>query len=121
VSEKSYQRSVKKSSHSSAHSQQKRTIGTQAFREIVINTNPLKQRVALLEDGILKDFSVEYNDQANVVGVTFNGKVQNLDAALTAAFVDVGLNKNAFLHDWSALPAALIDKSHPFGIHYLLP
>jgi hypothetical protein len=120
VSEKSYQRSVKKSSHCSAHSQ-KKTIGTQAFRKIVINTNPLKQRVALLEDWILKDFSVEYNDRANVVGAIFNGKVQNLDAGLTAAFVDVGSNKNAFLHDWSALPAALIDKSHPFGIHSLLP
>ncbi|MDR1303224.1 MAG: Rne/Rng family ribonuclease [Puniceicoccales bacterium] len=83
------------------------TMGAQVFREIVINANPLERRVALLEDGILKEFSVEYNDRANLVGAIFNGKIQNLDAGLKAAFVDIGRDKNAFLHYWDALPAAM--------------
>ncbi|MDR2807012.1 MAG: Rne/Rng family ribonuclease [Puniceicoccales bacterium] len=82
------------------------TVGTKTFREIVINANPLERRVALLEDGILKEFSVEYNDKINWVGAIFNGKIQNLDSGLKAAFVDIGLEKNAFLHYWDALPAA---------------
>ncbi|MDR3317364.1 MAG: Rne/Rng family ribonuclease [Puniceicoccales bacterium] len=81
-------------------------VGSKTFREIVINANPLERRVALLEDGILKEFSVEYNDKTNWVGAVFNGKIQNLDSGLKAAFVDVGMEKNAFLHYWDALPAA---------------
>jgi ribonuclease G len=82
------------------------TVGTKTFREIVINANPLERRVALLEDGVLKEFSVEYNDKANLVGAIFNGKIRNFEAGLKAAFVDIGLDKNAFLHYWDALPAA---------------
>ncbi|MDE6576378.1 MAG: Rne/Rng family ribonuclease [Opitutales bacterium] len=84
----------------------KLTVGPKVFREVVINANPLERRVALLEDGILKEFSVEYEDKANMVGAIFNGKIQNLEPGLKAAFVDIGRDKNAFLHYWDALPAA---------------
>lgn len=80
--------------------------GNKSFRELVINANPLERRVALLEDGILKEFSSEYNDKMNMVGAIFNGKIQNLEPGLKAAFVNIGLEKNAFLHYWDALPAA---------------
>src|SRR5690606_12951662 len=36
----------------------------------------------------------------------FKGKIQNLEPGLKAAFVDIGLPKNAFLHYWDILPAA---------------
>ncbi|MDR1907088.1 MAG: Rne/Rng family ribonuclease [Puniceicoccales bacterium] len=85
----------------------KLTAGTKVFREIVISANPLERRVALLEDGLLKEFTVEYNDRANMVGAIFNGKIQNFEGGLKAAFVDVGMEKNAFLHYWDALPAAM--------------
>ena len=84
----------------------KLTVGPKTFREIVINANSLERRVALLEDGLLKEFSVEYDDKANMVGAIFNGKVQNLEPGLKAAFIDIGKEKNAFLHYWDALPAA---------------
>ncbi|MDR1366539.1 MAG: Rne/Rng family ribonuclease [Puniceicoccales bacterium] len=85
----------------------KLTVGTKVFREIVISANPLERRVALLEDGLLKEFTVEYNDRGNMVGAIFNGKIQNFEGGLKAAFVDVGMEKNAFLHYWDALPAAM--------------
>ncbi|MDR2200839.1 MAG: ribonuclease E/G, partial [Puniceicoccales bacterium] len=85
----------------------KMTVKAKIFREIVINANALERRVALLEDGILKEFSVEYDDKTNWVGAIFNGRIQNLEAGLKAAFVDIGLEKNAFLHYWDALPAAM--------------
>jgi ribonuclease G len=82
-------------------------VGPKVFREIVVSANSLERRVALLEDGLLKEFSVEYNDRANMVGAIFNGKIQNFEGGLKAAFVDVGMEKNAFLHYWDALPAAM--------------
>lgn len=83
------------------------TTGSKVFRELVINTNPLEKRVALLEDGVLREFSVEYGDKTNLVGAIFSGKIQNLEPGLKAAFVDIGTDKNAFLHYWDMLPAAL--------------
>jgi ribonuclease G len=85
----------------------KLTVGTKVFREIVISANPLERRVAFLEDGLLKEFTVEYNDRANRVGAIFNGRIQNFEGGLKAAFVDIGMEKNAFLHYWDALPAAM--------------
>ena len=41
-----------------------------------------------------------------MVGAIFKGKIQNLEAGLKAAFVDIGMPKNAFLHYWDILPAA---------------
>jgi ribonuclease G len=76
----------------------KLTVGTKVFREIVISANPLERRVALLEDGLLKEFTVEYNDRVNMVGAIFNGKIQNFEGGLKVAFVDIGMEKNAFLH-----------------------
>jgi ribonuclease G len=85
----------------------KLTVGTKVFREIVISANPLERRVAFLEDGLLKEFTVEYDDRANRVGAIFNGRIQNFEGGLKAAFVDIGTEKNAFLHYWDALPAAM--------------
>jgi ribonuclease G len=41
-----------------------------------------------------------------MVGGIYKGRVKNLDPGLKAAFVDIGYNKNAFLHYWDMLPAA---------------
>ena len=40
------------------------------------------------------------------MGAIFKGRIQNLEAGLKAAFVDIGEPKNAFLHYWDILPAA---------------
>jgi ribonuclease G len=46
-----------------------------------------------------------------MVGAIFKGKVQNLEPGLKAAFVDIGQEKNAFLHYWDMLPGANNDPS----------
>ncbi|OHE71593.1 MAG: ribonuclease [Verrucomicrobia bacterium GWC2_42_7] len=76
------------------------------FRELIINTEPLERRVALLENGVLSRFEIERRDEERMVGSIFKGKIQNLEAGLKAAFVDIGLPKNAFLHYWDILPSA---------------
>lgn len=77
------------------------------FRELIINNEPLDRRVALLEEGVLEKFEVERTGERRMVGAIFKGKIQNLEAGLKAAFVDIGEPKNAFLHYWDILPAAM--------------
>jgi len=76
------------------------------FKEIVINSEPLEKRVAFLEDGVIERFEVERAGEDRLVGSVFKGKIQNLEPGLKAAFVDIGMPKNAFLHYWDILPAA---------------
>jgi len=77
-----------------------------SFRELVINSEPLEKRVALLVDGTLDRFEIERESDTRMVGGIYKGRVKNLDPGLKAAFVDIGYNKNAFLHYWDMLPAA---------------
>lgn len=77
------------------------------YRELIINSEPLETRVGLLVDGILENFDIERRQSAQrIVGGIFKGKIKNLDPGLKAAFVDIGLPKNAFLHYWDILPQA---------------
>lgn len=74
---------------------------------LVINAEKLERRVALIENGSLEEYDVEREGDANIVGGVFKGTVKNIEPGLKAMFVDIGLEKNAFLHFWDALPAAL--------------
>lgn len=84
------------------HFSKDRTI----YRELVINGETLEKRVALLTNGVLDKFEIEHKGENRMVGAVFKGRVQNLEAGLKAAFVDIGQPKNAFLHYWDMLPAA---------------
>jgi len=76
------------------------------YSELIINSEPLEKRVALLKDGVLEKFEVERTGEIHEVGAIFKGRIQNLQPGLKAAFVDIGEEKNAFLHYWDILPAA---------------
>lgn len=73
-------------------------------RQIIINAESLETRVAILDEGELVDFFVERTGAERVVGSIFKGKIQNLEDSLQAAFVDIGMRKNAFIHYWDMLP-----------------
>ena len=69
------------------------------YRELIINAEPLETRVGLLIDGVLDKFDIERRSSTQrIVGGIFKGRIKNLDPGLKAAFVDIGLPKNAFLH-----------------------
>lgn len=75
--------------------------------KIVVNCEKLETRVALLENGSLEEYTVERSNDENIVGSIFKGIVRNIEPGLNAMFVDIGLEKNAFLHFWDAIPEAL--------------
>ena len=72
--------------------------------KLVMSVEKLERRVALLEDGRLEEYNVERNSSRNIVGSVYKGKVKNIEMGLKAMFVDIGFEKNAFLHFWDAIP-----------------
>ncbi|MBV8375061.1 MAG: Rne/Rng family ribonuclease [Candidatus Eremiobacteraeota bacterium] len=64
--------------------------------EILISSDPWENRVAILEDGGLAELYIEREER--VIGSIFKGKVQNVLPGMGAAFVDIGLGRNAFLY-----------------------
>ena len=74
-------------------------------KEVIINAESLETRVAVMEEGKLEEFTIERTSDERLVGSIFKGKVRNLEDGLKAAFVDIGFEKNAFLHYWDIVPA----------------
>jgi ribonuclease G len=75
-------------------------------KELIINAESLEVRVALVEQGRLEELTIERTTEERLVGSIFKGKVRNLEDGLKAAFVDIGFEKNAFLHYWDIVPTS---------------
>ncbi|MEO5802371.1 MAG: Rne/Rng family ribonuclease, partial [Verrucomicrobiota bacterium] len=75
-------------------------------KEVIINAESLETRVAVIEEGKLEEFTIERTTEERLVGSIFKGKVRNLEDGLKAAFVDIGFEKNAFLHYWDIVPSS---------------
>ena len=73
-------------------------------KEIIINAEALETRIGVLEEGRLEEFTIERTEEERVVGSIYKGRVRNLEDGLKAAFVDIGFEKNAFLHYWDIVP-----------------
>lgn len=67
-------------------------------KEIVINSSATQTRVAITEDGYLADFFVDYPENRRTVGDIYLGKVARVLPGIKAAFIDIGLKHDAFLH-----------------------
>jgi len=66
--------------------------------EIVVDINPYQTRVVLLENGQPAEIYIERRGHERLVGNIYNGRVQNVLPGMQAAFVDIGLERNAFLY-----------------------
>lgn len=66
--------------------------------EILINVRPQETRVAYVESGVLTDFKIERKTSPTLVGSIHRGKVIRVLPGMQAAFVDIGLEKAAFLY-----------------------
>ena len=66
--------------------------------EILVNVTPRETRVAVVENGMLQELHIERGSQRGVVGNIYKGKVQRVMPGMQAAFVDIGLERAAFLH-----------------------
>lgn len=66
--------------------------------EIFVDINPYQTRVVLMENGIPAEIYIEGRGKERLVGNIYKGRVQNVLSGMQAAFVDIGLEKNAFLY-----------------------
>ncbi len=81
--------------------------------DIVVNVTNRETRIAVLEDNELMEYRVERDER--VVGSIFKGIVQNVLPGMDAAFVDIGLERNAFLYVADIVPDDNSDNS-PAGL-----
>ena len=65
---------------------------------IISAVNPEETRMGIVENGRLMEYVVERNNSAQLVGSIFLGRVCNVVRGIQAAFIDIGLDKNAFLY-----------------------
>ncbi len=83
--------------------------------EILINVRPVETRVAYIENGALIDLKIERKTSPTMVGSVHRGKVIRVLPGMQAAFVDIGLDRAAFLYvgdvrsDMDSDPAELFD------------
>ena len=68
------------------------------FTEIILNVQPLEKRMALIEDHQLVELYVEKEKSLNIVGNIYKGIVKDVLPGMGAAFIDIGLERTAFLH-----------------------
>lgn len=78
--------------------------------ELLINITPRETRVALLENGVLQEIYIERSSKRGLVGNIYKGKVVRVLPGMQAAFIDIGLDRAAFLH---ASDIVQSDSGHP--------
>jgi ribonuclease G len=66
--------------------------------EILINVTPPETRVAVIENGVVQEIMIERTNRCGLVGNVYRGRVCRVLPGMQAAFVDIGLERAAFLH-----------------------
>lgn len=74
------------------------------IKEILVDVGINETRVAILEDGVLVEFSIECLDDQRRAGNIYRGKVENVLPGMQAAFIDIGEEKNAFIYIDDVIP-----------------
>jgi ribonuclease G len=67
-------------------------------KEILVNITPQETRVAILENGMLHELYIERSRNRGLVSNVYKGRVVRVLPGMEAAFIDVGLERAAFLH-----------------------
>lgn len=83
--------------------------------EILINVTPREARVALVENGTLHEIYIERANKLGLVGNIYKGRVVRVLPGMQAAFIDIGLERTAFLHQ-----ADLLLQEPPISIESVL-
>lgn len=66
--------------------------------EILINVTPREVRAAVLENGVLQEIFIERAARRGLISNIYRGKVSRVLPGMQAAFIDIGLERTAFLH-----------------------
>ena len=67
-------------------------------KEILVNITPQETRVAVIEQGVVQELHIERASSLGKVGNIYNGRVRRVLPGMQSAFIDIGLDRAAFLH-----------------------
>ncbi len=67
-------------------------------RMLINAVEPEECRIAILENNVLEELYIERTSREQIAGNIYKGRVVNIEPSIEAAFVDIGLKKNGFLH-----------------------
>src|SRR5688572_31274851 len=67
-------------------------------QDILVNWSPQETRVAVVENGAVQELHVERTLERGLVGNVYLGKVARVLPGMQSAFIDIGLERAAFLH-----------------------
>jgi ribonuclease G len=81
-------------------------------QDILINWSPQETRVAVIEHGAVQELHVERSLERGLVGNIYLGKVARVLPGMQSAFIDIGLDKAAFLHVADLMTAFVNPRSH---------
>ena len=79
-------------------------------KQIIINSGLRQKRAAIIKDNVLEDILIETDTYQQIASNIYRGRVKDVLQGMQAAFIDIGIEKNAFLHISDAAP--LIKKEH---------
>jgi ribonuclease G len=68
------------------------------IKDLIVSSTPRETKVALLEDGLLSELFIEREAHRSVVGNIYEGRVTRVLPGMQSAFVDIGLERDAFLY-----------------------
>ncbi len=66
--------------------------------EILVNVTPQETRVAVMEQGVAQELHIERTSSCGIVGNIYSGRVSRVLPGMQSAFIDIGLDRAAFLH-----------------------
>ncbi len=67
------------------------------MKQILLHVKPEEKILAILEEGLLSDISVEKTEETNLVGRIYKGVIRNVVPSINGLFIDIGIGKNGFL------------------------
>ena len=89
--------------------------------QFLINFTPQETRVALLQQGVVQELHIERTDGRGIVGNVYLGRVVRVLPGMQSAFIEIGLERTAFLHVadiWSERP---VGNGNGHGAHEMRP
>ncbi|HNP64456.1 MAG TPA: ribonuclease G [Woeseiaceae bacterium] len=79
--------------------------------EILVNVTPSEVRAALLENGVLQEVYIERTTRRGITGNIYRGRISRVLPGMQAAFVDIGMDRTAFLHASDIAPPVGTDEA----------
>ncbi|MBB6094306.1 ribonuclease G [Povalibacter uvarum] len=81
--------------------------------EILINVSPREVRAALVEEGVLQEIFIERSNRRGLISNIYKGRVSRVLPGMQAAFIDIGLERTAFLHASDIVHPAVGENGQP--------